>query len=204
MRLIRVCALVLIVAVSCSAEGSDAVAVGLRGNNEPFAVVDNCPSVQDGAIEANGQVLWSVRRASPAPETSTVDVPLGVTPEGWDEITPFTAGFQTGVQYLVTVGPDEASLEFRMRDLELGQTYDGQTTEPIGTRSDFVSCDETDGGIDNFGDFLVTAGLLAIIAFGVVGIVAWLVLKGLRRLIDRRAADRLAGEPPDEQWVDRD
>jgi len=204
-RLVRICALLLIIAVSCSAEGTDSIAVGLRGNNQPFAIVDNCPSVQDVTLSANGTQVWALTRTSAAPDTATVDVPLGVPAEGWQELTPLEGGFREGVQYVVAVGPDETSLEFSLTDLALGQVYDGQSLSPTGTRSDFETCDDVDsGGIDDFGDFLFTAGVLLILAFGVIGIVAWLLVKGLQRLVDRRAGGRLADEPPDEQWVERD
>lgn len=205
MRYIRICALLLAIAVSCSAEGSDAIAVSVRGNNEPFAIVDNCPSVQEVELRANGEVQWAITRASAAPDTATLDIPLGATPEGWEQTVSFTNGFQDGVQYTVSVGPDEADLDFRLSDLIAGQAYDGQSSTAIGTRSELLTCDGADdGSIDNIGEFLFTAGLLLILAFGVIGIVAWLLVKGLRRLVDRRAGDRLANEPPDDQWVDRD
>ncbi|MGI9601748.1 MAG: hypothetical protein ACR2QE_07680 [Acidimicrobiales bacterium] len=205
MRYIRICAVVLILAISCSAEGSDAIAVGVRAGQQPFAIVDNCPAVLDVAIEVDGQVQWAIRRVSAAPDIATLDVPLGTTPEGWEEVTPFPAGFQDGVVYDLQVGPSEANLEFRLTDLTPGQAYDGQSSTIIGTRSELVTCDEVDdGGIDSFGEFLFTAAVLLILAFGVIGIVAWLLVKGLRRLVDRRAGDRLANEPPDDQWVDRD
>jgi len=156
-------------------------------------------------LSSNGTRVWAVTRASAAPDTATVDVPLGVQAEGWEETTSLEGGFQDGVQYEVAVGPDEASLEFSLSDLALGQVYDGQSLQPIGTRSQLETCDDVDsGGIDDFGDFLFTAGVLLILAFGVIGIVAWLLLKGLRRIVDRRAGDRLADEPTDERWVERD
>lgn len=204
MRLVRICALLLIVAVSCSAEGTDSIAVGLRGNNQVFAIVDNCPSVQDVSVTSNGTQVWAITRVSAAPDTATVDVPLGTTSEGWQETTPLADGFREGVRYVVAVGPDEASLEFSLSDLSLGQVYDGQSLSPLGTRSEFESCDDVESdGINDFGDFLFTAGVLLILAFGVIGIVAWLLVKGLQRIVDRRAGDRLADEPPDDQWVER-
>jgi len=204
-RLIRLCAALLVLAISCSAEGGDPISVSQRGPGDLFAIIDNCPSVQAVTILAGGEILWSIERSSAAPENATIDIPLGRTPEGWNEVTPLIGGFEPGARYRLEVGPDEASLEFRLGDLNPGQAYDGQSSSPIGPRSELVTCEDVDGGgIDSFSEFLFTAALLLVLAFGIVGIVSWLVLKGLRRLVDRQAGDRLAREPTDDQWTDSD
>ena len=113
----RLCAGLLVLAISCSAEGGDPISVSQRGAGDLFAIIDNCPSVQAVTILAGGEILWSIERSSAAPENATIDIPLGRTPEGWNEVTPLIGGFEPGGLDTLQLPPMALSVSPQTRSL---------------------------------------------------------------------------------------
>ncbi len=204
----------LLLAASCSSTSVDN-SIGLTAgvDGAPVAIVDNCPPVNSARIEIDGTVLWAIERSSAAPSTATVDIAVGGEPAGWSEAATLTAPLVADRTYLLITGPEPASISFRPTDLEPGVVfYGGDRTEPLGTRSDFVTCDEVaadDEGINSFGDLATTFLLLALGLIVAVGLIAWLIIALLRRVFGGWARERYANEPElildiTDEWDDAD